>query len=95
MTQPKSQSPKVSKSPSKSASSTHIDLALYSIKVFGNDGTIDQGELSELLRIALIDGEIDEDEKDTLANIFNKVSEWEVDPEVWSKIGEARKKYGI
>lgn len=75
--------------------SSHIDLALYSIKVFGNDGTIDQGELSELLRIALLDGQIDEDEKHTLANIFNKVQEWEVSPKVWADIAEAREKYKI
>lgn len=76
-------------------SSSHIDLALYSIKVFGNDGTIDQGELSELLRIALLDGQIDDDEKETLANIFGKVSEWEVTPKVWNDIQDARKKYKI
>ncbi|MFZ2958801.1 MAG: hypothetical protein WA705_18075 [Candidatus Ozemobacteraceae bacterium] len=75
--------------------SSHIDLALYSIKVFGNDGTIDSAELGKLLAIALQDGIIDDDERETLANIFNKVPEWELTPEVARRILEIRAKHHI
>lgn len=75
--------------------SSHIDLALYSIKIFANDGTIDLEELENLLTIALKDGVIDKDEKHTLANIFKKVEEWDVTPKVWNRMKEVREKYGF
>jgi hypothetical protein len=79
----------------KNTVSSNLDLALYSIKIFANDGTIDNEELEELLAIALQDGTIDDDERETLANIFNKVPEWELKPEVAQKITEVRAKYQI
>jgi hypothetical protein len=78
-----------------SPQSSHIELALYAIKVFGNDGTIDETELNKLLEIALQDGTVDSDEKDTLRNIFNKVAEWDVQPPVWKRMQEIRAKYGF
>ena len=75
--------------------SSNIKLALSSIKVFSNDGTIDRQELESLLKIALEDGIIDDDEKFTLGNIFRKVEEWDVTPKVWKRIQEIKEKYGI
>ena len=75
--------------------SSHIKLALSSIKIFANDGTIDLQELESLIKMAKEDGVIDDDEKFTLGNIFRKVEEWDVTPPVWKRIQEVKEKYGI
>ena len=75
--------------------SSSVDLALLAMRVFGNDGTIDMRELEELLRVALLDGEVDDDERHVLKNIFDKVPRWELAPDVWQRICEVRTKYGI
>ncbi len=75
--------------------SSYIELAYSSIPVFANDGTIDMDELNFLLGVALKDGEIDDDEKRVLNNIFNQISRAEVSPRVWQKISAIRQKYSI
>ena len=49
---------------------SHLAIATASIRVFANDGTLDQQELDSLLGLALRDGRIDAEEKRVLANIF-------------------------
>ncbi len=78
-----------------STKSGHVDLAMYALKVFGNDGTIDMHELDALLCIALADGQIDDDERATLRNIFKKVPYWELAPEVRTRIDQLKEKYNI
>ena len=73
----------------------YIELAYSSIRVFADDGTMDMGELNFLLGIALKDGQIDEDEKRVLRNIFDQVSENEVSARVWARMEEIRKKYDL
>lgn len=65
------------------------------LKVFADDHTIDSGELAELKKIALRDGVIDEDEKHTLHNIFSRVTQDQVDPDVWQEIQQFKAKHGI
>ncbi len=43
--------------------------------------------------MALRDGEIDDDEKRVLGNIFGRVEEHEVTPQVWARMNEVKKKY--
>lgn len=76
-------------------SSTWIELAVASISMFADDGTLDKGEVESLLRTALADGQIDDDERRVLGNIFSKVKESDVKPEVWQLISKARKQHGI
>ena len=76
-------------------SSASTDIALSSIQIFMNDGTIDIHELEHMLGLALRDGVMDEDEKHVLKNVFSKVAEHEVAPEVWARMQEIREKYGI
>jgi hypothetical protein len=73
----------------------YIELAYSSIRVFADDGTLDMGELNFLLGIALKDGQIDEDEKRVLRNIFDQVSEDEVSARVWARMEEIKKKYDL
>ena len=72
------------------------DIVEYSfLHVFANDRTIDADELAFLEKLALEDGVVDDDEKRVLHNIFSRVSEQTVSPEVWREICRFKRAYGI
>lgn len=72
------------------------DIVEYSfLHVFANDRTIDSDELAFLEKLALEDGVVDEEERGVLHNIFSRVSEHTVTPEVWAEICRFKKAYGI
>lgn len=71
-------------------------LTAYSfLAVFANDNTIDEGELKMLEKIALEDGQIDEEERRVLGYLFGRVSEETVSPGVWKEIQRFREEYEI
>ncbi len=74
---------------------SHLKIALASISCFTDDGTLDLGEVNYLLGLAMADNVIDKDEKETLANIFDKVSKNTVSEKVWERIVEIRDKHEI
>ena len=63
--------------------------------VFANDGTISEGELHMLEKIALEDHVIDEDEKRILRKIFSRVTKEQVAETVWDEITKFRQKNDI
>ena len=74
-------------------SSSYIDLAVSSISMFANDGTLDRAEVEKLLRIAFSDGELDSDERRVLARIFDRVDQKRVADEVWQLIAATRSEF--
>lgn len=76
-------------------SHSHLDIALASIPVFGNDGLLDLGELDRLLRLAERDATFDEDEKRVLGNIFRQAEQTRLDPAVGERIASIRATHGI
>jgi tellurite resistance protein len=74
---------------------SHLAIATASIRVFANDGTLDQQELDSLLGLALRDGRIDAEEKRVLANIFSRASDSPLSPAVQQRLQEVRAKHGI
>lgn len=74
---------------------SHLVIALASIQVFTNDGTLDVAELQNLLDLALRDKIVDEDEKRVLGNIFKQAELGTLDAEVKRRIDEARELHGI
>ncbi len=78
-----------------SGESSYLELAYSSIKIFADDGTVDMGELSFLLGLALKDGEIDEDEKRVLRRIFQHAEKTKLSLAVRARIREARRKHSI
>ena len=74
---------------------SHLVIALASIQVFTNDGTLDVAELQKLLDLALRDQIIDDDEKRVLDNIFKQAELGTLDADVKRRIDEARKQHGI
>lgn len=75
--------------------SRYLDLAQASMGIFSNDGQMDESELNYLLDLALQDGEIDDEEKRVLKNIFGQVRKYPVERDVIEKIREIEKKYSI
>ncbi|QQP94622.1 hypothetical protein [Lysobacter enzymogenes] len=74
---------------------SHLVIALASIQVFTNDGTLDLAELQNLLDLALRDDVIDDDEKRVLGNIFKQAELGTLAPEVQARIAQARQQHGI
>ncbi len=75
--------------------SSYLELAYSSIGVFTDDGTLDMGELSFLLGVALRDDRIDDDEKRVLGNIFDQAEQTGLSRAVRARIREVRRKYSI
>ena len=73
----------------------NVELAYASFAVFADDGRIDEGELNFILGLALKDGKVTEDEKRILNNVFNRINEEDVDPQVWQRIQAVRMQHGI
>lgn len=78
-----------------SESTSHLDIALESIRCFTDDGTLDAREVNSLMSLALRDGKVDEDEKRVLRNIFSKVTQGEVSVDTWKIMQEVKQKYSI
>ena len=75
--------------------SAYLEMAYSSIRIFADDGTLDNGELNFLLGLALRDGQIDDDEKRVLGNIFKQAEATNLSLTVQSRIREVRRKHGI
>lgn len=65
------------------------------LRIFANDGTIDTEELAMLERLAMADGEIDDQERSVLANIFARVSPATVRDDVWRDIEAFKARHQI
>jgi tellurite resistance protein len=65
------------------------------LHVFANDGLIDQHELQMLERLALQDGVIDDRERAVLTQVFSRVNEAALDPQVWTEIQRFKTQFEI
>jgi len=75
---------------------SYTEIAWSAIKVFADDGTIDEGELNFLLGLALRDKIVDEDEKRVLRAIFDRAeSSSSLPAKVRERISSVRKQHGI
>ena len=72
---------------------SYLELMYASIPIFANDGIVDADELDSLVEIALRDGQLDNDEKRVLQNIFAQLRQHEVGENVWARVNDLRKKY--
>lgn len=72
-----------------------MEMAVYAIQIFGNDGTIDEHELDCLLALANDDGQIDADERRVLGNILDRVDPLRVPELLWMRIGCLRAQLAI
>lgn len=75
--------------------SRYVDITVASIGIFANGGTLTTQKVNDLVNIALIDGQVDIDEKRALKNIFSRVTEAEVGAETWATIQDVTAKYEL
>ncbi|OVE74095.1 hypothetical protein BVX93_00520 [bacterium B13(2017)] len=75
--------------------SSYLDLVGASVGIFSDDGEMNESELDYLLDLALQDGEIDDEEKRVLKNIFSQVRKYPAQKRVIEKIRKIEKKYSI
>ena len=76
-------------------SSSHLEMAYSAVKVFADDGRLDESELNFLMGLALKDGEIDDDEKRVLRNIFDQIKNDTISVLLQDRIKAIKEKYSI
>ena len=74
-------------------SKDYLELSYHSINCFADDGTLDIGELDELLTIALRDGVVDRNEQRVLENIFSRLNPTELTEAIQQKIAQIRTRF--
>ena len=65
------------------------------LSVFAKDGVIDAEELGMLERLALRDGQVDDEERAVLSKVFARVTEQTAEPIVWAEIQRFKREFGI
>lgn len=73
----------------------YLEMTFRSIECFADDGRLDVGELQTLISIAQRDGVVDGNEKRVLRNIFSRLNEDDLTPEMLAKIDHIRQDLGI
>jgi hypothetical protein len=82
--------------PPRSRDSRAADGVGYSFLVMlANDGGVDLDELHFLERLALADGEIDDDEREALRGILARVEVTRLAPAVQTELAEFRRRYAV
>ena len=72
------------------------DLVRWSFLVlFAKDDVLDEEEFEFLERLALRDGMIDENEREVLQHIFDRVDLADMEPDVVQEVNDFRREYGI
>ena len=79
----------------KSGSAWNAIMQYSFLRVFANDGTIDDAELAMLEKLALEDGQVDEDERAVLSRIFARVNPDTVSPDVWDEVNRFKERHSI
>lgn len=75
--------------------STHLRVAVESIRCFTDDGKLDVGELNYLLGLAKADGHVDDEEKRVLVSIITKATEAGVDAGTARRIRQVTEELGL
>jgi len=65
------------------------------LRVFANDGVLDADELAMIERLALRDGQVDEQERAVLSQIFARAARETVDPGVLDEITRFKAEFQI
>ncbi len=68
----------------------YLEMAFRSIQCFSDDGKLQVHELDELLKIALRDGVVDNNEKRVLGKILGRLNPAELTQEMQDKIAQMK-----
>jgi hypothetical protein len=73
----------------------YVHLQYKSIACISDDGSIDINELNKLIKIALRDGVVDENEKRVLRDILTLIPDSELVGPLADKVNELVEEYGL
>jgi len=62
------------------------EMIFRTMQCFSDDGKLDVIELDQIVKIALEDGVVDEDEKTVLKNIIFNLTSKDLTPELWHRV---------
>lgn len=63
------------------------EMIFRTIKCFSNDGKLDVNELDQIVKIALADGVVDDEERKVFKNIIYNLASKDLTPEMWTVFG--------
>jgi hypothetical protein len=71
------------------------EMMFRAIQCFSDDGRLDVNELDQIVKIALHDGVVDDDEKKILKNIIFNLTSKDLTPEMWQRVEQLVAHYGL
>ena len=77
------------------AMSDTTEMIFRTIHCFSDDGKLDVNELDAIVKIALHDGKVDDDEKEVLKNIICNLTSKDLDVELWTRVEQLIEHYDL
>jgi tellurite resistance protein len=71
------------------------EMMSRAIESFSNDGRLDVNELDQIVKIALADGVVDDEEKKVLKSIIYNLTSKDLTPELWTRVEELVARYNL
>lgn len=71
------------------------EMIFRTIHCFSDDGVLDVNELDQIVKIAMQDGTVDEDEKEVLKNIIFNLTSKDLTVELWTRVEQLVEHYGL
>ena len=71
------------------------EMIFRTIKCFSNDGRLDVNELDQIVKIALADGVVDEEERKVLKNIIYNLTSKDLTLEMWNRVEQLVASYNL
>ncbi len=71
------------------------EMIFRTVKCFSNDGRLDMNELDQIVKIALADGVVDDEERKVLKNIIYNLTSKDLSPEMWTRVEQLVAHYAL
>ena len=71
------------------------EMIFRTIHCFSDDGKLDVHELDAIVKIALQDGKVDDEEKAVLKNIICNLTSKDLDIELWTRVEQLIEHYEL
>ncbi len=71
------------------------EMMFRTIKCFSNDGRLDVNELDQIVKIALADGVVDDEERKVLKNIIYNLTSKDLTLEMWNRVEQLVASYDL
>ena len=71
------------------------EMIFRTIQCFSDDGTLDVNELDQIVKIAMNDGIVDEEEKKVLKNIICNLTSKDLTLELWTRVEQLIEHYEL